>query len=60
MAEAVKGGLWYSDEVNSAKSVGDHLVNSRGSYSLRRWGEMASPAELEAPEPSELMKEPLS
>lgn len=63
MSETVTGGLWYSDETVSAKSMGDDRVNSRSSYSLLiRWGEMASPAEVEAepPEPSELMKEPLS
>ncbi len=63
MAGAGKGGLWYFDETGSAKSMGDDLVNSRRSYSLLfRWGEKASPAEVEAepPEPSELMKELLS
>ncbi len=66
MAKAVKGELWYFDETCSAKSMGDDLVNSRRSYSLlRRWGETASPAAVEAcwgkpAEPSELMKELLS
>lgn len=63
MAEAVKEGLRYFDKTGSAKSMGDDLVNSRRSYSLLlRWGEMTSPAEVQAepPEPSELMKELLS
>lgn len=51
---AATGALWCFD---SAKSMGDDLVNSRRSYSLLlRWGEMASPAGVEA----ELMKELLS
>lgn len=62
MAEAVRGGgLWYFDDTASTKSMGD--VRSIRSYSLLwRWGEMTSPAEVQAepPEPSELMKEPLS
>lgn len=63
MVEVVMRGLWYFDEIGSAKSMGDDLVHLKSSYSLLlRWGEMASPAEVEAepPEPSELTKELLS
>lgn len=61
IAAGLRGRLWCSDEVGSAERLGDDLVDSLGLYSLLlRRGEMASPAEAEPPEPSELMKEPLS